>query len=92
MLTGGITCFFLCVRGNVSSNSLSDFFRIGFLAHDDGATWSPQRLVRGGGDHIRKRKRTRMNAADYQAGDMRYIGHRNGANFIGDGFERLKIE
>ena len=46
----------------------------------------------GGGDHIGKRHRIRINTGSNQAGDVSHINHQVSTDFIGDGTEAREVE
>ena len=62
------------------------------LADDDAAARAAQALVRGGGDEIRDADRARMHARGDEAGDVRHVHEKVGADAIRDLAHALEID
>ena len=62
------------------------------VAQHQASARTAQRLVRGGGHHMRMRERTGMHAGSHQTRDVRDVGHQEGAHLVGDGAETLEID
>ena len=63
-----------------------------FIAEDQRATRSAQRLVGRGRDDVRMRERMRMRAAGDEPGEMRHVDQQAGAGGIGGAAEGREIE
>ncbi len=57
-------------------------FRELFLAQDHAAARTAQRLVGGGGDHVRVRNRVLMQSCCDQAGDVRHVDKQVSADLL----------
>ena len=62
------------------------------VREDQAAARAAERLVRGGGDHVRMRERARVHARGHQARDVRDVRHEERAHRIGDGAEAREVD
>ena len=53
--------------------------------------WAAQRFMGGGGDHMRKRERARIEASGHQTSHVGHIDHQPGAYLIGNSAKTAPI-
>ena len=73
-------------------DGLVDLFGERLLAQDQAASWAAQRLVGGGGDHVRVRNRVLVQSCGDQARNVRHVDKQVSADLVGDLGEFIKAD
>ena len=62
------------------------------VAHDEPGARAAERLVHGGGHHVRNTHRARVHATGHQTRDVGHIHHQAGTHLVGDLAESREVE